>query len=75
MPMTVGRFVKLFAGTLVLLSLSLGAPASPVFKNQSWLWLATFVGFMLAQSAITGFCPMATVLRGLGVKTCATADE
>jgi hypothetical protein len=72
--MTVGRYVKLFAGSLILASLLLGAPASPVFTNQNWLWLTSFVGFMLAQSAITEFCPMAILLRAFGVKTCATGD-
>jgi hypothetical protein len=73
--MTVGRYVKLFAGSLTLLSVLLGAPASPVFTNQNWLWVTSFVGFMLAQSAVTGFCPMSIVLRAVGVKTCATTGE
>lgn len=66
--MTVDRYVRLFAGAFVLLSLALGAPGSPVFQNQHWLWFTGFIGFMMAQSAITGFCPMGTVLRALGVK-------
>ena len=56
--MTVSRYVQLFSGSFVVLSLALGAPASPVFHSQSWLW-------------ITGFCPMGSALRALGVKTCA----
>src|SRR6266542_1219191 len=51
--------------------LTLVAPASPVFHSQSWLWFTGFVGFMLTQSAITGFCPMGIVLRALGVKASA----
>ncbi len=66
--MTIRRYVQLFAGLFVVVSLALGAPASPVFQSQNWLWLTGFVGFMLAQSGITGFCPMAIVLRALGVK-------
>ena len=69
--MTVGRYVKLMAGSFILLSLALGASASPVFHSQNWLWVTGFVGFMLAQSAITGFCPMGIALRALGVKTSA----
>ncbi len=69
--MTVSRYVQLFSGSFVVLSLALGAPASPVFHSQSWLWITGFVGFMTAQSAITGFCPMGSALRALGVKTCA----
>ncbi len=73
--MTVGRYVRLFAGSFVVLSLALGAPASPVFQNENWLWFTAFVGFMMAQSALTGFCPMATVLRALGVKASAAPVE
>ncbi len=66
--MTVDRYVRLFAGALVVLSLALGAPGSPVFLNLHWLWFTGLVGFMMAQSAITGFCPMGAVLRALGVQ-------
>ncbi len=69
--MTVNRYVQLLAGSFVVLSLALGAPASPLFRSMNWLWFTGFVGFMLAQSSITGFCPMGTVLRMLGVKTTA----
>ncbi len=73
--MTIGRYVRLFAGSFVLLSLVLGAPVSPVFRNLNWLWFAGFVGFMMAQSGITGFCPMGTVLRAMGVKeSCGSAE-
>jgi small redox-active disulfide protein 2 len=66
--MTVPQYVRLFAGAFTLLSLSLGAPASPAFQSQSWLWFAAFVGVMMSQSAFTGFCPMANALRALGVR-------
>jgi len=72
--MTIGRYVRLLAGSFVLLSLALGAPASPVFQSQRWLWFTAFVGFMMGQSAITGFCPMAIVLRTLGVKASPSAE-
>jgi hypothetical protein len=65
--MTIERYVRLFAGTFVLLSLALGAPASPVFQSAHWLWFTAFVGLNLFQSAITGFCPLVNVLRALGV--------
>jgi DUF2892 family protein len=73
--MTIGRYVQLFSGSFVVVSLALGAPVSPVFHNQSWLWFTGFVGFMMAQSAITGFCPMGIVLRVLGVKASAAPAE
>jgi hypothetical protein len=69
--MTVNRYVQLLAGSFVVLSIALGAPASPLFRTMNWLWFAGFVGFMLAQASVTGFCPMGTVLRKLGVKTLA----
>jgi hypothetical protein len=72
--MTVGRYVKLLAGSLIVLSVALGAPASPLFQGQGWLWFTGFIGFMLAQSAITAFCPMGILLRALGVKTSEAAE-
>lgn len=65
--MTIERYVRLFAGTFVLLSLALGAPASPVFQSANWLWFTAFVGLNLMQSAVTGFCPLVNVLKALGV--------
>jgi len=73
--MTIGRYAQLFSGSFVLLSLALGAAASPVFHNQSWLWFTGFVGLMMAQSALTGFCPMGIVLQALGVKACAAPAQ
>lgn len=60
--MTVQRFVFAFAGAMVLASLALAAAASPRF-----LWVTAFVGANLFQSAFTRFCPLASVLRKLGV--------
>jgi len=66
--MTTERFVRLFAGFLVLLSVALSVPACPLFVSQKFLWLTAFVGFMLFQSSLTGFCPMEMILKALGVK-------
>jgi hypothetical protein len=63
--MSIERYVRLFAGSFVLLSLALGAPASPVFQSANWLWFTAFVGANLVQSVLTGFCPLATILRAL----------
>jgi hypothetical protein len=52
-----------FAGTMVLLSLVLAHYHSP-----NWLWFTAFVGANLVQASFTGFCPLAMVLRKLGVK-------
>ena len=61
--MTIDRIVLAFAGTVVLLGLLLG-----VLVNAWWLLLAAFVGLNLLQSAFTGFCPLALILKRLGMK-------
>ena len=59
--MSIDRIVLAFAGSMVLLSLALAYLFSPW-----WLLLATFVGLNLLQSAFTGFCPLAIILRKAG---------
>jgi hypothetical protein len=66
--MNTERIVRIFAGTFVLVALALGAPASPLFVNAHFLWLAAFVGANLLQSGFTRFCPLEIVLRRLGVR-------
>jgi hypothetical protein len=61
--MTIERAVMAFAGTVVLVSLALG-----LFIHQNWFWLTAFVGANLLQSSFTGFCPLAMILRKLGMK-------
>jgi len=67
--MTTERYVRIFAGIFVLLSLALGAPGSPLFVNANWLWFTGFVGANLFQSGFTRLCPLETILRKLGVKS------
>ena len=71
--MTTERLVRIFAGAFVLLSLGLGAPGSPLFVSQAFLWLAAFVGANLLQSGFTRLCPLESILRRLGVKSAARA--
>jgi Protein of unknown function (DUF2892) len=59
--MSIDRIVLAFAGAMVLLSLALSLTVSPY-----WLILAGFVGLNLFQSAFTGFCPLAIILKKLG---------
>ena len=61
--MSIDRIVLAFAGTMVLLGLLLG-----YYVNQYWLLLAAFVGLNLLQSAFTGFCPLAIILKKAGVR-------
>ena len=66
--MTVNQYIRIFAGSFVMLSLALGVQGSPLFMNQNWLWFTLFVGFNLFQSGFTKFCPLEIVLKRLGVK-------
>jgi hypothetical protein len=59
--MTTERGVRLLAGSLVGISLTLGYLVSP-----AWLLLGAFVSLNLMQSAFTGFCPVEKILRRLG---------
>lgn len=61
--MTIDRAVIAVAGSFILISLLLAH-----FHSENWLWLTAFVGANLLQSAFTGFCPMAMILKKLGVK-------
>jgi hypothetical protein len=71
--MTTERLVRIFAGAFVLLSLGLGVAGSPLFVSANFLWFTAFVGANLLQSGFTGFCPLETVLRKLGVERAAQA--
>ncbi|MCF8044831.1 MAG: DUF2892 domain-containing protein [Desulfarculaceae bacterium] len=62
--MNIDRIIFAFAGSLILISLGLA-----VFHSLYWLWLTAFVGANLLQSAFTGFCPLAVILKALKVKS------
>jgi hypothetical protein len=66
--MTSWQIVRLFAGTLILVSLALGVPGSPLFASPWWLALTAFVGANLLQSSLTRWCPLEIILRKLGVR-------
>lgn len=61
--MSVERAILAFAGCMILLSVVLTVWVSPHF-----VWLTVFIGLNLLQSAFTGFCPAARLLRRLGLK-------
>ena len=61
--MSIDRIVFAVAGSFILISLLLAH-----YHSENWLWFTTFVGANLLQSAFTGFCPMAMILKKLGVK-------
>jgi hypothetical protein len=66
--MTSWQIVRLFAGTVVLASLALGVPGSPLYLSAWWLALTAFVGANLLQSALTRWCPLEIILRRLGIQ-------
>lgn len=66
--MSVERMVFAFAGFMVMLSLALGSSASPIFHSPYWLWFTAFIGLNMFQTAFTGFCPLAIILKKLGLK-------
>ena len=66
--MSIERVVLAFAGFAVLLSLLLANQFS-----TNWLWFTAFVGFNLFQSAFTGFCPVAIILKKMGLKSSVAA--
>ena len=70
--MTTESYIRILAGTLVLVSVALAHFVSPW-----WLLLAVFVGLNLIQSAFTGFCLAEFVLHklGLGEGACGVQPE
>lgn len=67
--MNVSRMVNMFAGLFIVLSLSLAHVMGQVDLTQvSWLWFALFVGLNLFQYSLSGFCPLAILLKKAGVK-------
>ena len=67
--MSIDRIVLAFAGTVILVSLLLSQ-----YHDPAWLWLTAFVGANLLQSAFTGFCPLAIILKKLGTRPGAAFD-
>jgi hypothetical protein len=66
--MNVDSWIRVIAGSFILISLALGMPASPLFHSAYWLWFTAFVGANLLQYGFTGFCPMVPILKKLGVR-------
>ncbi|MCW8917371.1 MAG: DUF2892 domain-containing protein [Gammaproteobacteria bacterium] len=56
--MTADRIVHLMAGSMILASLALTH-----FHDSNWMWLTAFVGLNLAQSGVTNFCPLSSLLK------------
>lgn len=61
--MSIDRVVMAFAGLMILASVALSQ-----LHHLYWLGLTAFVGANMLQAAFTGFCPLAIILKKLGVK-------
>ena len=61
--MKVENGVRVIAGSIILLSVLLTQ-----FVHPGFIWLTVFVGLNLLQSAFTGICPAAFLLKKCGCK-------
>jgi hypothetical protein len=60
--MSIERWIRLIAGSFVLISLALAH-----WVNPNWLWFTAFVGANLFQSSLTRWCLLEDILRKAGV--------
>ncbi len=63
--MSIEKTLRLVAGFFILMSVSLA-----VLHNINWLWFTGFVGLNLFQSGLTNWCPLVTILKKAGIKSC-----
>ena len=61
--MSIDRIVLAVAGLFIMISVALAH-----YHHPYWLFFTAFVGLNLFQSAFTGFCPMAMILKKVGKK-------
>ena len=69
--MNAERTVRIVAGSFILITLSLGVEASPLFVSRHFLWFTGFVGLNLFQSGFTSICPLNSMLEKIGIKSAA----
>lgn len=58
----VNDWIHVIAGLFIMASLALS-----VYHSPYWLYFTGFVGLNLFQYGFTGFCPMAMILKKMGV--------
>ena len=67
--MKLRSMIFMFAGLFILISLGLSHYLGQAdLSKPTFLWFTAFVGFNLFQTSFTGFCPLAKILKALGVK-------
>ena len=72
--MTVERYIRIFAGIFILISLALGIEGSPLFVSAWALAFTAFVGANLFQFGFSNVCPMGWMLRKLDVRDAASCS-
>jgi len=60
--MTIDKFIFRVAGVMIL-----GSVVLSIYHHQNWLWLTGFVGANMFQASFSGFCPLASILKKLGM--------
>lgn len=65
--MIVTDWIHVIAGSFILLSLSLGVEASPIFHSKYWLFFTGFVGLNLLQFGFSKFCPLGLILKQMNI--------
>ncbi|MCB1505909.1 MAG: DUF2892 domain-containing protein [Hyphomicrobiaceae bacterium] len=61
--MNIDRMVMAFAGLVIL-----AGTAAGFWVHPYWLAVPAFVGVNLFQASFTGFCPLAKILRAVGLR-------
>lgn len=63
MVMKVQNYVRVIAGSIVFISAVLG-----FIESKNWLFVTMFIGLNLFQYGFSNWCPLAIVLKKLGVE-------
>ena len=61
--MALDRLIFAIAGVFILASIALSQ-----IHHIYWLGFTAFVGINMFQAAFTGFCPLAKILKAVGIK-------
>ena len=56
--MNIDRIVMAFGGLMIIVTAALG-----VYVHEYWHYFTMFIGLNFLQSAFTGFCPLAIILK------------
>jgi len=69
------NILRIVAGLFILLSLKVADHfgQADLYDGPTWLWFTALVGLNLFQSGITNWCPLVTILRKLGFRSCCEA--